>query len=98
MPSRPCVVCFTDPEGIEHSVRVSDASLYEAGVLAMAEFRKHGFADTTFGPATKLNVQVKAPEAAHVVSVGKVTTWLDGGAKSPNEQVEKKRLKDLMTR
>jgi hypothetical protein len=98
VPSRSCIVSFTDPEGIEHSVRVSAASLYEAAVVALAEFRKHGFADTTFGPATKLNVRVKAPEAAHVVSVGKVKTWLEGGAKSPNEQVEKNRLKYLLTR
>jgi hypothetical protein len=70
VPSRSCVVSFTDSEGIEHSVRVSAASLYEAAVLALAEFRRHGFADTTFGPATNLNVQVKAPEAAHVVFSG----------------------------
>jgi hypothetical protein len=64
----------------------------------LAEFRRHGFADTMFGPATKLNVQVKAPEAAHVVSVGKVKSWLDGVGKNPGEQVEKNRLKYLLTR
>src|SRR6266852_4803797 len=52
-----------------------------------------GFADTTLGPVTKLNVRVKAPEAAHVVSVGKVKAWLDRVGKSPGEQVEKNRLK-----
>jgi hypothetical protein len=98
VPYRSCVVSFTDPEGIEHSVRVSAASLYEAAVLAMAEFRRHGFADTTFGPATKLNVQVNGPEAAHLVSVGKVKSWLDGVGKNPGEQVEKNRLKYLLTR
>ena len=98
VPHHSCVVSFTDTEGIEHSVRVSAASLYEAAFLALAEFRKHGFTDTTFGPATRLNVQVKAPEAAHVVSVGKVTSWLDGVGKNPGEQVEKNRLKYLLTR
>jgi hypothetical protein len=64
----------------------------------MAEFRRHGFADATFGPATQLQVRVKAPEAAHVVSVGKVKAWLDRVGKSPREQVEKNRLRYLLTR
>jgi hypothetical protein len=96
LPYRSCVVSFTDPEGIEHSVRVSAASLYEAAVLALAEFRRHGFADVAFGPATKLNVRVKAPEAAHVISVGRVKSWLDGSGKSPNEHAMKSRLRALM--
>jgi len=29
----------------------------EPVVLAMAEFRRHGFSDTTFGPATKLTAR-----------------------------------------
>jgi len=64
----------------------------------MVEFRRHGFADTVFEPATKLNVRVKAPEAAHVVLVGKVKAWLDRVGESPGEQVEKNRLKYLLTR
>jgi hypothetical protein len=87
------MVSFTDTEGIEHSVHVSASSLFEAAVLAMAEFRKHGFAETVFGPVTKLNVRVKAPEASHTVSVGKVKSWLDGVGKNPGEQVEKNRLR-----
>jgi len=77
---------------------VSAASLYEAAVVAMAEFRKRGFAEATFGSATQLQVRVKAPEAAHVVSIEKVKAWLDRVATSPREQVEKNRLKYLLTR
>jgi hypothetical protein len=96
--ARSCCVSFIDSEGITHSVEITASSLFEAAVVAMAEFRRHGFADTTFGSATKLNVRVKAPEAAHVVSVGKVKAWLDRVGKSPHEQVEKNRLKYLLTR
>jgi hypothetical protein len=66
--------------------------------VTLVEFRRCGFADTTFGPATTLNVRVKPPEASHVVSIGKVKAWLDRLAKSPREQVEKNRLKYLLTR
>lgn len=75
---RSCVVSFTDSEGIEHSVRVPAASLYEAAVLALAEFRRHGFADATFGPATKLTVKIQEPEVSHTVSVSRLKSWLGG--------------------
>lgn len=96
MPYRSCVVSFTDAEGIEHSVRVSAASLYEAAVLAMAEFRKHGFADATFGPATKLTVKIQEREMSHTVSVSRLKSWLDGVGKSPGEHALKSRLKGMV--
>jgi hypothetical protein len=96
--TRSCSVSFTDTEGITHAVEVSASSLFEAAVIAMTEFRRHGFADSTFGPATTLNVRVKAPEASHVVSIGKVKAWLNRVSKSPREQVEKNRLRYLPTR
>lgn len=95
--ARSCSVSFTDSEGITHSVEISASTLFEAAVIAMAEFRRHGFADTTFGPATTLNVRVKATGSGACVSVGKVKAWLDRVGKSPREQVEKNRLKFLLT-
>jgi hypothetical protein len=64
------------------------ASTLEA--LPFAEFvwfsiRTGRFAETTFGSATQLRIRVRAPEEEHVVTVGKVLSWLDGGARSPNE-------------
>jgi hypothetical protein len=89
-------VSFIDTERIEHAVEVSAASLYEACVLALAEFRRAGFADASFGPATELTVLVKAPATAHTVSVAKLRAWLSGGGKSPNELVAKKRLREVL--
>jgi hypothetical protein len=48
-------------------------------VLALGEFRCCGFADATFGAATRLTVRVKQSETEHTVSVGR----LEGGAKDP---------------
>jgi hypothetical protein len=95
---RSCLVSFTDTEGIEHSVRIAAESLYEAAIEAMAVFRRSAFAEMTFGPATQLRIRVKAPEEEHMVTVGKVMSWLDGGARSPNEQVKKNRLKERLKR
>ncbi len=52
-------------ERVENFGRVSAASLYGAPVLALAELLKHGFADTTFGPATKLTVKIHVREMSH---------------------------------
>ena len=95
---RSCLVSFVDSEGIEHSIRVPAESLYEAAIEAMAAFRRGAFAEMTFGPATPLRIRVKAPEEEHTISVGKVLSWLDGGARSPSEQVKKNRLKERLRR
>jgi hypothetical protein len=95
---RSCLVSFTDIEGIEHSIRVPAESLYEAAIEAMAAFRRGAFAEMTFGPATQLTIRVKAPEEEHTVSVHRVLSWLDGGSRSPSEQVKKNRLKERLRR
>ena len=65
-------------------------------MFALAEFRRCGFADAAFGPATRLTIRVKQPETEHTLSVGKLQSWLDGVGKSPHEQVAKSRLKAIL--
>ena len=93
---RICTVSFADPEGISHAVDVTAATLYEAAVLAVAEFRRVGLFDVHIGPGTRLRVAVKQPEAVHELQFGKLQEWLDGGARSPNEQVTKARLRRVL--
>ncbi|HLG96046.1 MAG TPA: hypothetical protein VKX49_07020 [Bryobacteraceae bacterium] len=96
MPIRSCLVSFTDSEGIEHSVQVPADSLFEAAVEAMAAFRHSILADMPLGAGTRLTIRVKAPEEEHTVTVGKVLSWLEGGAKSPSEQMKKNRLRERL--
>jgi len=93
---RSCLVSFTDSEGIEHSVRVPAESLYEAAIEAIAAFKHSALAEMPLGPATRLTIRVKAPEEEHTVSVAKVLSWLEGGGKSPSEQVKKNRLRERL--
>jgi hypothetical protein len=95
---RSYIVSFVDSEGIEHFIRVPAESLYEAAIEAMAAFRRGAFAEMTFELATQLRIRVRAPEEEHTVTVGKVMSWLEGGARSPNEQVKKNRLKERLRR
>ncbi len=91
-----CLVSFTDPEGIEHSVRVPAESLYEAAVEAIAAFRRSALAEMPLGPATRLTIRVKAPEEEDTVTIAKVLSWLDGVTTSPSEKVKKNRLRERL--
>jgi hypothetical protein len=95
VPSRCCTVSFIDTDRVQHSLEVSAASVYEACVLGMAEFRKCGFAEIHFGPATILSVSVKAPATEHSVPINKVQAWLSR-VRSPREQIEKSRLRAML--
>ena len=93
-----CKVSFTDGAGVTHSVSVAASSLYEACVLALAEFQRCGFADVIAGPATRLTVAVESPATRHQLSVAKVRAWLEGSGKSPNEHALKVRLREVLAR
>jgi hypothetical protein len=94
----PCIISFTDSEGIEHSIRVPAESLYEAAVEAMAGFKKSVLMDAPMPPGTQLTIRVKTTEEEHTVTVAKVLSWLDGVASSPSEKLKKNRLQERLRR
>lgn len=96
--SHTCRVSFDDGAGVTHTVLVSASSLYEAAALALAEFKKSGFALTAVGSATRLKVMVEAPTTVHELNVGKLQAWLDSSGKSPREQAVKVTLRQLLGR
>ena len=93
---RACRVSFTDPEGITHTANVTAASLFEAAALGVAEFRRCLLMDVAPGPATRLTVAIESPSTVHEIPMRKLTAWLEGGGKSPNEQAVKGRLREML--
>jgi hypothetical protein len=75
VPYSRCSVSFTDSIGITHAVDVSAASLFEAAALAVAEFRRSGFAGTTLGIGTTLTVAVHAPATSHTLRMAGLEAW-----------------------
>src|SRR5712691_4262299 len=69
---------------------------YEACVLALAEFRRTGFTDVVFGPATVLAVRVMAPSTEHTVTVRKIRAWLAVRGTSPHELLVKQKLREML--
>jgi hypothetical protein len=81
-----------------HTVSVSASSLYEAAALALAEFKRSGFALATVGPGTRLKIAVDAPSTTHEVSIARLQSWLDTNGKTPREQASKVTLRQLLGR
>ena len=88
-----CTVSFQDSDGVRHSVEVGGETLYEAAVLALRAFREH---DCAPGSAAHLAIEVKSPAVTHTLVTHAVEDWLNGGARSPKEAMEKLRLKELL--
>jgi hypothetical protein len=97
VPACICNVSFTGTDGMVHAMEVSAGSLYEAAVLALAEFRKGWLVEVLPGRATRLTVTVNAPATRHELTVGKLEDWLASGGKNPKEQSEKGEGKGTVT-
>ena len=95
MPPKTCTVAVTDARGSRHSVDVLAESLFEAAALGLKLLCDDGWMDQP-GPATRLEVQVKAPTVKHEVTVLQVQRWLEGASISPNEMVKKAKLKSIL--
>ena|ERR1041385_2254822 len=93
-----CKVAFTDGAGVTHSVTITASSMYEAAALALAEFKRCGFAMAIAGPGTRLTVAVEAPATMHELSVARLQAWLDASGKTPREQATKVTLRQLLGR
>ena len=91
--ARACIVSFTGPDGLRHSVTVQAETLYEAVVLAIRAFREHDCAPSA---ASDLDVEARSPGVTHMVSMAKVQAWLASSAKSPSDKIMKERLKGLL--
>ena len=84
---------FVDLDGVCHSVEVEAEGLYEASVLGICVFRKHGLEPAGL---TELEVEVRS-SIKHTLAVRKVHDWLQRGVRTPKEAVLKERLRALLT-
>ena len=87
-----CIVSFVDIEGLRHSVEVEAETLHEAAVLAVRTFKQHHCEP---GELSKIEVEIRS-SITHTVTLKKIHSWLQGGARSPKEAVTKERLRALI--
>jgi hypothetical protein len=92
---RECIVSFTDARGIRHSAQVEAESLYEAAVLGVRRLNDDPWLEK-IGPATVLDVEVRAPGVSHAISLQQIERWLAGATVNPSESMKKAKLKMLL--
>jgi hypothetical protein len=92
---RTCTVSFAGPSGVRHSVEVTAESIYEAAALGVSALKSDGWADA-IAPGTVLEIQVREPATCHRLALQQIRRWCDGVAVSPDDTLQKRRLKQLL--
>ena len=98
MALRTCTVSCCDLKGVEHSVEVTAASLYEAVAQGLRVFRENDWVDDIGGGRTTITVVVRQPRVEHKVRVQDFEQWLEGHPRSPAEMTLKNRLREIIGR
>ena len=84
-------VSCVDLRGVEHTVEVTAASLYEAVAQALRIFRENEWIESIGRGQTPISVKVK-----HTVRVQDFERWLEASPRSPAELALKNRLRELL--
>ena len=97
MPQRPCLVTIVDTGGIRHSIEVTADSVFDAAARGLAALDESAWT-TRPGPATRVEIEVRAPIVTHTVTVQQIARWAQGTASSPDERLRKDRVRQLLER
>ena len=81
---RKCLVSFRDGEGVEHVAEVTAESLYEAGALALQQFRRSDWSREASIDAGTLRVEV-CESTFYNVKVNELEAWLRRTGGAPRE-------------
>jgi hypothetical protein len=92
---RECVVKLTDNHGVEHSVKVRAASVYEAALRGLKKLQQVGWEGngSTIGSVT---VEVWEEPTCHRVDVPKMLRWLKEPGRVPRDETRKGKLRQLL--
>lgn len=83
--ARKCVVKLRDDEGVEHAVQVLAASLYEAALVALQQFRRSDWSREVALDAALLQVEVWQAPTMYKIKVEDLEKWLERKGGSPRD-------------
>lgn len=98
MALKTCRVTYSTSKGIDHTVKVTAETLYEAVAKAMSLFRENDWSDDVQRVPATMTVRVKQPEMEHRVRTRDFEKWLEAAPRSPAEMALKSRLRALLGR
>lgn len=86
-----CIVSFRDTEGVEHVAEVRASSLYEAGALALQQFRRGDWSREASLEAGTLRVEV-CESNFYNLRVAVLENWLKRSGGSPRETTRRNNI------
>ena len=92
---RRCIVSLRDADGIERVVEVTAGSLYEAGALALQQFRRGEWSREASLDAATLRVEV-CESTFYNIKVSELEDWLKRTGGKPNEVALRQKVRSKL--
>lgn len=86
---------FRDGEGVEHLTEIKAASLYEAGALALQQFRRSEWSREASLDTGMLRVEV-CESTFYNIKVAELEDWLKRTGGKPNEVALRQKLRSRL--
>ena len=96
MTVRSCKVTVKDMEGVDHTVEVTAATLYEAVALGIAAIRRDEWVTDLAQGLNTVKVRVTNVAVEHEVKMKDFLCWLDGTGKTPRDIIQKNRIREIL--
>ena len=94
---RKCIVSFRDRGGVEHVASITAESLYEAGAVALQQFRRADWSREESLDAGTLRVEV-CDSTFYNVRVSDLEAWLRRTGGAPRDVAVKQKVRARLTR
>jgi hypothetical protein len=91
-----CRVTISDMEGVDHTVEVTAATLFEAVALGLKQIRGNEWVEGIAGGFNTVRVSVKNVQIEHEVKMGEFTKWLERKGGSPADVTRKRRVRQIL--
>jgi hypothetical protein len=92
---RKCLVTFRDRNGVEHVAEVTAETLYEAGAVALQQFRRADWSREASLDAGTLRVEV-CDSTFYNVRVAELEAWLKRSGGAPRDVAMRQKLRSRL--
>ena len=96
MPVRSCRVTIRDMDGVDHTVQVTAATLYEAVALGLKSLAGEEWVSGIAQGLNVARVSVTNIPVEHTVKLQDFNNWLQREGTSPREKTERRRIKEIL--
>jgi hypothetical protein len=96
MELRSCRVTLSDLAGVEHTVEVTAATLYEAVALGIKAITSDPWTEEIAHGLNTVRVLAKAPQIEHIVQIQKFQRWLAERGTTPGEMTARAKIREIL--